>query len=98
MCVCSEDTRGLHQSLLQQHLKGPLCFDLPYLLKRCQGTNSEGERLRALPHHPRCIDRLITVALQPVINTTGVMEAVGGGGEGGGDVVAVLTLNQVISP
>lgn len=28
-----------------------------------------------LPHHPRNIDCLITVALQPIINTTGLMEA-----------------------
>lgn len=28
-----------------------------------------------LPHHPRNIDCLITVALQPIINRTGVMEA-----------------------
>lgn len=37
---------------------------------------------RVLPHHPRNIDRLITVALQPVINTAGVMEAEGGGEDG----------------
>lgn len=65
-----------------------------YTLKRCQERSTEGETTKkreregggkkiagVLPHHRRNIDRLITVALQAVINTTGMMEA---GWDGGG--------------
>lgn len=96
-CVCLEDTqhRGLHQSPLQHHRRGPLHVDLrTHWSAAKRGAQKERPRKRereregggkkiagVLPHHRRNIDRLITVALQAVINTTGMMEA---GWDGGG--------------
>ena len=85
-CVCLEDTqhRGLHQSPPSNSISEVLSalISLPAeALPREERRGREREREIAwvLPHHPRNIDRLITVALQPIINTTGATEA--GGGE-----------------
>lgn len=72
----SEDFISLSSSSISEVLSALISL---YLLKHCQGRRGEPARegaiARVLPHHPRNIDCLITAALEPLINTTGVMEA-----------------------
>lgn len=71
----SEDFISLSSSSISEVLSALISL---YLLKHCQGRRGEpgreGETARVLPHHPRNIDCLITAALEPLINTTGVTE------------------------